>query len=87
MLAFGLTGPFTDKFMKTFEKSQQVPTQKYPYPQTSSQEYGWESAPLVRVLPFLVKLAGSDSLFWNILYFYFSFALSSCCLVHFGCKA
>ena len=38
----------TEQFLTVYKHAQQVPTEKYEYPQTEAQEYGWMTQPLVR---------------------------------------
>lgn len=35
------------QFKETFKKARKVPTEKYDYPQTESQAYGWFTTPLI----------------------------------------
>ncbi|XP_063687601.1 cilia- and flagella-associated protein 144-like [Bolinopsis microptera] len=36
-----------EQFINIFKKAREVPTEKYDYPQTESQSYGWFTTPLI----------------------------------------
>merc|ERR1712007_206198 len=38
---------FDDQYINIFKKAREVPTEKYEYPQTESQAYGWFTTPLI----------------------------------------
>ena len=52
---------FTDHFLEVIKKSNETPVKKFQFPQTSAQEIGWNTEPLVSVFTVVANFLNRGS--------------------------